>query len=66
MEGTRSFAVEFKKPSTPHHRIKEANEPAVQKEINLLVLLRLFVDKNIRQNSLINNKEGWRKPAFVK
>lgn len=43
---------------------KEANEQVVQeKEVNLLVLLRLFVDKNVRQNSLISNEEGWRKPA---
>lgn len=64
MQGTRSFAFEFKKTSSPQK--KEANELAVQeKEIKLLVLLRLFVDKNVRQNSLTSNEEGWRKPAGI-
>lgn len=27
------------------------------------MLLRLFVDKSIRQNSLLSNEEEWKKPA---
>lgn len=45
------------------HLTTETELAVQEKEINFLVLLRLFVDKNVRQNSLINNEEEWRKPA---